>query len=253
MTVITITSIFKTIRYWSKIMLDKILVVDDEESLVRLITYNLNKAGFETVNAYDGLQAWQLINQEKPDLIILDLMLPGKDGLEICREMRTAGLQTPIIMLTARDDEIDRVVGLELGADDYVTKPFSVRELTARVKAVLRRKGKQEEAQPVSTRLKIGSFEIRPEQYEIYRHGQPLPLTLKEYELLSLLLRNRGTVLKRDYLLQVLWDWPAGVSTRVLDVQISKLRDKLEADSSQPKLIKTVRGVGYKLEEDDDE
>lgn len=234
-------------------MVGKILVVDDEESLVRLITYNLNKAGFATVYAYDGLQAGQLINQEQPDLVILDLMLPGKDGLEICREMRAAGLQTPIIMLTARDDEIDRVLGLELGADDYVTKPFSVRELTARVKAVLRRKGSQAEAQPAADSVKIGSFEIKPQQYEIYRQGQLLQLTLKEYELLSLMLRNRGKVLKRDYLLQLLWDSPAGVTTRVLDVQVSKLREKLEADSGQPKLIKTVRGVGYKLEEDSDE
>lgn len=234
-------------------MAGKILVVDDEESLVRLITYNLNKAGYETVYSYDGLTAWQLINQEQPDLVVLDLMLPGKDGLEICREMRAAGLQTPIIMLTARDDEIDRVLGLELGADDYVTKPFSVRELTARVKAVLRRKGSQVEAQPAADSIKIGSFEIKPQQYEIYRHGQLLQLTLKEYELLSLLLRNRGKVLKRDYLLQLLWDSPAGVTTRVLDVQVSKLRDKIEADSSQPRFIKTVRGVGYKFEEDEDE
>ncbi len=234
-------------------MSGKILVVDDEDSLVRLITYNLNKAGFETVYAYDGLHACQLIYHEQPDLIILDLMLPGKDGLEICREMRAAGLPIPIIMLTARDEEIDRVLGLELGADDYVTKPFSVRELTARVKAVLRRKGIKAEAQSLSDCVKVGSFEIRPQQYEIYRHGQLLQLTLKEYELFSLLLRNRGKVMKRDYLLQVLWDSPAGVSTRVLDVHVSKLRDKIEADSSQPALIKTVRGVGYKFEEDGNE
>lgn len=232
-------------------MLGKILVVDDEEILLRLITSNLNQAGFETIHAYDGLQAWHIINQQQPELIILDLMLPGKDGLEICREMRSAGMQTPIIMLTALDDELDRVVGLELGADDFVTKPFSVRELIARVKAVLRRKGRQEEAQPVSTRLIIGSFEIRPDQHAIYHHGQPLQLTLKEYELLSLFLKSRGRVLRRDYLLQLLWDSPAGVETRVLDVQVCKLRDKIEFDSSQPELIKTVRGVGYKFAEDE--
>jgi two-component system alkaline phosphatase synthesis response regulator PhoP len=221
-------------------MQGKILVVDDEEALVRLITYNLTKEGFSTVAAYDGNEAETLVAKEKPDLIILDLMLPGKDGLEICRDLRRQNITTPIIMLTARDDEIDRVLGLELGADDYVTKPFSVRELTARVKAVLRRKT-------------LGSFVIKPDKYEIYQHGILLDLTLKEYELLELLLRNKGRVLKRDYLLRVLWDYNDTVSTRVLDVQISKLRDKIEKDSREPQYIKTIRGIGYKLEEQVDD
>jgi len=229
-------------------MLGKILVVDDEESLVRLITYNLNKEGFETVAAHSGPEAWQLIQKEHPDLIILDLMLPGKDGLEICRELRRADNLTPIIMLTARDDEIDRVLGLELGADDYVTKPFSVRELTARVKAVLRRRRATAETESDEAWITVGSFVIKPERYEIYQDGQRLELTLKEYELLELLLRNQGRVLKRDYLLQVLWDYNDSVSTRVLDVQISKLREKIEADSHNPHYIKTVRGLGYKFE-----
>jgi len=230
-------------------MLGKILVVDDEESLVRLITYNLNKEGFETLSAYDGNEAWNLIKQEQLDLVVLDLMLPGKDGLEICREMRRANMATPIIMLTARDDEIDRVLGLELGADDYVTKPFSVRELTARVKAVLRRRVATTDHEPGEAGITIGHFVIQPEKYEIYQRGKKLDLTLKEYELLALLLRNRGRVLKRDYLLEVLWDLPDSVNTRVLDVQISKLREKVEDDSSHPRHIKTVRGVGYKFEE----
>lgn len=229
-------------------MLGKILVVDDEESLVRLITYNLNKEGFETVAAHSGPEAWQSIQKEPPDLIILDLMLPGKDGLEICRELRRADNLTPIIMLTARDDEIDRVLGLELGADDYVTKPFSVRELTARVKAVLRRRRATAETESDEAWITVGSFVIKPERYEIYQDGQRLELTLKEYELLELLLRNQGRVLKRDYLLQVLWDYNDSVSTRVLDVQISKLREKIEADSHNPHYIKTVRGLGYKFE-----
>lgn len=229
-------------------MLGKILVVDDEEALVRLITYNLNKEGFDTVSAYDGDQAWHLIKEKQPDLIVLDLMLPGKDGLEICREMRKANILTPIIMLTARDDEIDRVLGLELGADDYVTKPFSVRELTARVKAVLRRQIKTE-AEIHEAENIIGDFVIKPEKYEIYHQGHKLDLTLKEYELLALLIKNRGRVMKREYILQVLWDVPESVSTRVLDVQISKLREKIETDSSQPQYIKTIRGVGYKFEE----
>lgn len=233
-------------------MLGKILVVDDEEALVRLITYNLNKEGFETIAAYDGNEAWHLALQEQPDLIVLDLMLPGKDGLAICRELRQANIMTPIIMLTARDDEIDRVLGLELGADDYVTKPFSVRELTARVKAVLRRKTVTAEPEIEGGQLKVGGFVIKPDQHEIYHQGKLLELTLKEYELLEVLLRNKGRVLKRDYLLQVLWDYNYIVNTRVLDVHISKLRDKIEPDSRNPHYIKTVRGIGYKFEVKDD-
>lgn len=233
-------------------MKGKILVVDDEESLARLITYNLDKEGFTTITAYDGNEAWRLAVQEKFDLIILDLMLPGKDGLDICRDLRRKDINTPIIMLTARDDEIDRVLGLELGADDYVTKPFSIRELTARVKAVLRRRTLRNEPSPAHEQLKFGSFVIEPEKYEIYQGGQRLDLTLKEYELLALLLRNRGRVLKRDYLLQEVWDYNDSITTRVLDVLVSKLREKIETDSRNPQFIKTVRGVGYKFEEQAD-
>lgn len=230
----------------------KILVVDDEETLVRLITYNLSKEGFSTLAVYDGNEVLATVLLEKPDLIILDLMLPGKDGMEICRELRREKVKTPIIMLTARDDEIDRVLGLELGADDYVTKPFSVRELSARVKAVLRRN--QESSEPIKADKEIvaGSFTVKPEKYEIYKDGDLLELTLKEYELLELLIKNKGRVLKRDYLLQVLWDYNDSVSTRVLDVHISKLREKIEKDSREPKYIKTVRGLGYKFEEKTD-
>ena len=190
--------------------------------------------------------------QEKPHLIILDLMLPGKDGLEICRDLKREKIKTPIIMLTARDDEIDRVLGLEMGADDYVTKPFSVRELGARVKAVLRRRNDHTEPEQADQEIIAGKFMIKPEKYEIYYNGALLELTLKEYELLELLIRNKGRVLKRDYLLQVLWDYSDSVSTRVLDVHISKLREKIEQDSREPKYIKTVRGLGYKFEEKDD-
>ena len=234
-------------------MQGKILVVDDEEALVRLITYNLNKEGFTTLAAYDGNIGEKLAIEEKPDLIVLDLMLPEKDGLEICRNLRRQNIQTPIIMLTARDEEIDRVLGLELGADDYVVKPFSVRELIARVKAVLRRKSASTKASQPEEEIVIGSFLIKPNRYEIYHHDELLDLTLKEYELLLLLLRNKGRVLKRDYLLDVLWDYSESVNTRVLDVHISKLRDKIEADSRNPYYIKTVRGIGYKFEEHADD
>jgi two-component system alkaline phosphatase synthesis response regulator PhoP len=227
----------------------KIMVVDDEEALVRLITYNLKKEGFSTIAAYEGNEAWNLIIQENPDLIILDLMLPGKEGLEICRDLRRGKITTPIIMLTARGDEIDRVLGLESGADDYVTKPFSVRELVARVKAVLRRKTDQIEADNIDRELVAGNFVIKPVNYEIYYNGGLLDLTLKEYELLELLIKNRGRVLKRDYIWQILWDHADSFNTRVIDVHISKLREKIEEDGGDPKYIKTVRGLGYKFEE----
>lgn len=229
-------------------MKGKIMVVDDEESLVRLITFNLNKEGYETVFAYDGLDALTVMEKENPDLLVLDLMLPGKDGLEICRELRAQNNPIPIIMLTARDEEIDRVVGLELGADDYVIKPFSVRELLARIKAVLRRNKVPETGVEGPEEVQAGPFVVKAESYEIFFEGQPLDLTLKEYELLEILIRNQGRVLKRDYLLEVLWDYAESVNTRVLDVHVSKLRDKIEKDSKNPQYIKTVRGLGYKLE-----
>lgn len=230
----------------------RILVVDDEESLVRLITYNLDKEGFSTTAAYDGNEAWRLATEGKFDLIILDLMLPGKDGLDICRELRREKVTTPIIMLTARSDEIDRVLGLELGADDYVIKPFSVRELMARVKAILRRRAVKTEVETHQEELTVGSFVIKPAEYAIYKDGQRLDLSLKEYEILALLMKNRGRVLKRDYLLEVIWDYDDTISTRVLDVMIGRLRDKIETDSRNPRYIKTMRGVGYKFEESAD-
>ncbi len=228
----------------------KILVVDDEEALVRLISYNLAKEGFSILTSFDGNEAWQIIKAEKPDLLVLDLMLPGKDGLEICRDLRKDNIDIPIIMVTARDEEIDKILGLELGADDYMTKPFSVRELSARVKAILRRKQHISSSDPVNKELVFGNFTIKPEKYEIFLNGELLDLTLKEYELLELLLKNKDRVLKREYLLQVLWDYADGVNTRVLDVHISKLRDKIEVDSKNPRYIKTIRGLGYKFEED---
>ncbi len=239
---------FKEVRH----IKGRIMVVDDEEKLNRLITYNLEKEGFATTSVLDGDNVMNLVRLQRPDLIILDLMLPGRDGLELCREMRKANIKTPIIMLTARDDEIDKVLGLELGADDYVTKPFSVRELIARVKAILRRNQQIEEGTELTQPVKVGSFAIYPERYEIYFKDKLLDLTLKEYELLEILLRNKGKVLKRDYLLQVLWDYADSVNTRVLDVHISKLRDKIEEDARNPRHIKTVRGLGYKFEEGDD-
>jgi two-component system alkaline phosphatase synthesis response regulator PhoP len=228
--------------------MNKIMVVDDEESLVRLITYNLQKDGYETIHAYEGSKVIQILRKEKPDLLILDLMLPGKSGLEICQEIRRMGDRIPIIMLTARDEELDRVLGLEMGADDYVTKPFSVRELSARVKAVLRRNRPEPGKLDSEKDFIAGPFIIKTESYEIFQNGKPLDLTLKEFELLDILIRNRGRVLKRDYLLELLWGYSESLNSRVLDVHVSKLRDKIEEDSKNPKYIKTIRGLGYKLE-----
>lgn len=222
----------------------RILVVDDEESLVRLITHNLKREGYETIEALDGNRAWEMINSEKPDLIVLDLMLPRKDGLEICRLMREEKIYIPVIMLTARDEEIDRILGLEMGADDYVTKPFSVRELMARVRAILRRY-RLDPDPPRSETLEVGDLVLNMDSYEVFRNGVKIDLTLKEFELLEILVRNRNRVLKRDYLLRTLWDYNHTANTRVLDVHISKLRDKIEPDSSNPRYIKTVRGIGY--------
>jgi two-component system alkaline phosphatase synthesis response regulator PhoP len=228
-------------------MKKKILVVDDEESLVRLITYNLNKEGYTTISAYDGTTAIETVRRENPDLVILDLMLPGMDGLDVCRQMRSEHIYTPIIILTAKDEEIDKVVGLELGADDYVTKPFSVRELLARIKAVLRRQQDLPENDLPTIRT-VGNFTIKTESYEIFMDDKRLDLTLKEYELLEILLNNQGRVLKRDYLLEALWGYSVEANTRVLDVHISKLREKIGDNTREPNYIKTVRGLGYKFE-----
>jgi two-component system alkaline phosphatase synthesis response regulator PhoP len=225
----------------------RILVVDDEESLVKLVTHNLQREGYATIAAFEGNEAWEKIHTEFPDLILLDLMLPGMDGLEICRRMRQEKIYTPIIMLTAKDEEIDRVLGLEIGADDYVTKPFSVRELLARIKAILRR-GRAEPGD-APEEIEAGNLVIKPANYEVYFRGEKLDLTLKEFQLLEMLVRNRGRVLKRDYLLSTLWGYDESSRTRVLDVHISKLRDKIEPDSRNPVYIETIRGIGYKFEE----
>jgi two-component system alkaline phosphatase synthesis response regulator PhoP len=223
-----------------------VLVVDDEESLVRLITHNLRREGYETIEALDGNEAWEKIRSENPDVILLDLMLPEKDGLEICQLMKEEKIFTPVIMLTAKDEEIDRILGLEMGADDYVTKPFSVRELMARVKAILRRR--RPEPAPRSEVVEANDLVLKTDSYEAFRNGVKIDLTLREFELLEILVRNKGKVLKRDYLLNALWDYSDTTNTRVLDVHISKLRDKIEPNTGEPVYIKTVRGIGYKFE-----
>ncbi len=237
----------------------KILVVDDEPVLVETIAYNLEQAGYQVTTAADGSSALEAAHRETPDLIILDIMLPEMDGLEVCRQLRRESntSTTPIMMLTAKGDEIDKVVGLEVGADDYVTKPFGRRELLARVRALLRRSeyvpnSEERSAQanvtevPRQTReLVAGPIRIDLAGRRVHCRGQELELQPKQFELLTYLVRNRGTVLTRDQLLHNVWGYDYVGDTRTVDVHIRWLREKLEEDPANPRLIQTVRGVGY--------
>ncbi|EGL82121.1 two component transcriptional regulator, winged helix family [Caldalkalibacillus thermarum TA2.A1] len=225
-------------------MTKKILVVDDEHSIVTLLQFNLEQAGYTVVTALDGKTALYLADKENPDLIILDLMLPEIDGLEVCKTLRNRNNLTPIMMLTAKDDELDKILGLELGADDYLTKPFSPREVVARVKAILRRtdQNKGENARPAQ-KIAIGDLVINPEQFEVRFKDKIVELTPKEFELLLYLARHKGRVLTREQLLNAIWNYDYIGDTRIVDVHISHLRDKIE-----PSMIKTIRGLGYKLD-----
>ncbi len=239
----------------------KILVVDDESVLVETIAYNLEQAGYQVLTAADGASALQAAHRETPDLIILDLMLPEMDGIEVCRHLRRERntATTPIMMLTAKGDEIDKVVGLEVGADDYVTKPFGRRELLARVRALLRRavyaptEGEQP-AQDTSSEvprpnreLVAGPLRIDLAGRRVYCRGQEVELQAKQFELLTYFVRNRGTVLTRDQLLHNVWGYDYAGDTRTVDVHVRWLREKLEENPANPRLIQTVRGVGYCL------
>ncbi len=233
-------------------MSNRILVVDDEEFILTLIEFNLQQAGFEVITAMDGAEGLRKATEENPDLIILDLMLPKMDGMEVCKELRVRRIMTPILMLTAKDDEFDKVLGLELGADDYMTKPFSPREVVARVKAILRRTRISEEnaqEEQDTSRITIADLKIMPEYYEAYYRGEKLELTPKEFELLVYLAKHKGRVLTRDQLLSAVWNYDFAGDTRIVDVHISHLRDKIESNTKKPVYIKTIRGLGYKLEE----
>jgi two-component system alkaline phosphatase synthesis response regulator PhoP len=231
-------------------MNERILVVDDEQSIVTLIEYNLSKAGFRVVTANDGPEAIEKAEEMTPDLIVLDLMLPGMDGLEVCRHLRQKRSGIPIIMVTARDDELDKVLGLELGADDYMTKPFSPRELTARVKSILRRVQHFDQAvlSPESNPIKVGELVIYPEKFEVMVRSKRIEITPKEFELLVYLANHKSRVLTREQLLNAVWNFDFSGDTRIVDVHISHLREKIEANTKEPLYIKTVRGLGYKLE-----
>jgi two-component system response regulator VicR len=229
-------------------MTHKVLIVDDEQSIVELLNYNLQRNGYEVVVARDGRQALRLAQAAQPDLVILDLMLPGLDGLDVCRVLRRDSA-VPIIMLTAREEEIDRVVGLELGADDYVTKPFSVRELMARVKAVLRRTAPTPSTEISAAAVhRVGPLEIDNPSRQARFAGVAMSLTHLEFELLETLARHAGQVLSRDQLLDQVWGYDYFGDARAVDSAIKRLRAKLRAAGCDPSIIATVRGVGYRLE-----
>lgn len=232
-------------------MSQKLLVVDDEESILTLLQFNLEQGGFDVELAMDGKEALLKATEERFDLIVLDLMLPEMNGLEVCKELRQNKVTTPILMLTAKDDEFDKVLGLELGADDYLTKPFSPREVVARVRAILRRTraAAPPEKEEAENKLTIGNVNIYPDNYEVFLHGEALELTPKEFELLLYLMSNKGRVLTRDQLLNAVWNYDFVGDTRIVDVHISHLREKIEPNTKKPVYIKTVRGLGYKLED----
>ena len=224
----------------------RVLVVDDEESYSDALAYMLRKEGFEVSVAGTGPDALVEFDRTGADIVLLDLMLPGLPGTEVCRRLRSRS-NVPVIMLTAKDSEIDKVVGLELGADDYVTKPFSTRELVARVRAVLRRRGSEpEEAAPAA--LEAGPVRMDVDRHTVTVSGAQVSLPLKEFELLELLLRNAGRVLTRMQLIDRVWGSDYVGDTKTLDVHVKRLRAKIEPDPGAPRHLVTVRGLGYKFE-----
>ncbi|MGH4122649.1 MAG: response regulator [Clostridium sp.] len=224
---------------------EKILVVDDEEHIQELIRFNLEKSGYKVICAGDGIEAIKLVKEQLPQLMLLDLMLPGMDGLDVCKEIRkdSAMANMPIIMITAKGEEIDKIIGLELGADDYITKPFSVRELVARIKAILRRTNMQ----LVEKTFNIGNLAIDFGKHEVIKSESKIDLTLKEFELLEILIKNKGRVMTRDFLLDKIWGYEYLGETRTVDVHIRHLRQKIEEDDKNPAYIQTIRGIGYRF------
>jgi two-component system, OmpR family, alkaline phosphatase synthesis response regulator PhoP len=229
----------------------KILVVDDEPALVSTIGYNLRRDGHEVLTAGDGVRALDLARRERPDVIVLDLMLPKMDGLDVCKAIRQSPAvplrSVPILILTARADEVDKVVGLEIGADDYVTKPFSMRELLARLKAMLRRSQMEAEEPETERPFVFGHLEVDPAQRRVVRRGKELTLKPKEFDLLVFFLRHPGQVFSREQLLDQVWGYGHVGDIRTVDVHVRWLREKIEAIPGEPKLIETVRGLGYRF------
>lgn len=224
----------------------KILIVDDEKPIVEVLKFNLEKDGYKTIEAYDGEQAVEMALTAKPDLILLDVMLPKMDGFTVCNKIRQK-LDCPIIMLTAKEDVVDKILGLELGADDYMTKPFSVRELAARIKAHLRKHVVPVEAnkEKDSNELKLQDLILDDEKYVVNRKDQIIDLTMKEYEVLKLLVTNAGQVLTREQIIKNVWGYDYFGDVRSVDVTIRRIREKIEENTADPKYLKTKRGKGY--------
>ena len=228
-----------------------VLIVEDEQNIVDILSFNLEREGYDTLEAYDGNTGLQLALEQNPDLVLLDLMLPGMDGFEVCRRIRETGSAVPILMLTAREEETDKVLGLELGADDYITKPFGMRELRARVKANTRRAAmapaQGEQAQPdPSRRLELGRVTVDLEKATVYKDGNPLELTQREYDLICYLASQPGKVFSREALMEHVWNYEGYVGdVRAVDVAVRRLREKIEDDPASPKFIVTKRGMGY--------
>ncbi|MDT1996786.1 response regulator transcription factor [Carnobacterium divergens] len=236
-------------------MMKRVLIVDDEESILTLLAFNLEKAGYDVQTATDGLEGYELALKNKYAFIILDLMLPSMDGMEVCKKLRQEKIETPIMILTAKDDELEKIIGLELGADDYMTKPFSPREVLARMKAIMRRvnsRGKAEDEQENSkeelVEVTIGEIKIFPELYEVIVRDNPIEVTPKEFELLLYMMKRVNRILSREQLLDAIWNFDYAGETRIVDVHISHLREKIELDTKNPAYIRTVRGFGYKFE-----
>jgi len=224
----------------------KILIVEDEASFSEALEFLLGKEGFSIVTAATGTEALRKFEQGGIDLVLLDLMIPEISGIEVCRQIR-AKSKIPIIMLTAKDSEVDKVVGLEIGADDYVTKPYSSRELVARIRAVLRRNG-NDEVESASGLLTVGGVKMDVDRHQVSVNGSAISLPLKEFELLEFLMRNAGRVLTRMQLIDRVWGSDYVGDTKTLDVHIKRLRAKIETDPANPTVIQTVRGLGYKME-----
>ncbi len=233
--------------------MSNILVVDDDKNLLEVLKYNLLNESYNVITAEDGIQAVEIARREKPDIVILDVMLPGIDGLDVCRILRKE-TSVPILMLTAKTEEVDKVVGLELGADDYITKPFSVRELLARLRAMLRRSQMMEQQQvptPAhenvdSPVLRAGDLEINTVGHQVFRQGVELKLSPKEFDLLLFLMRHSGYVFSRERLVETVWGYDYTGTERTVDVRL--LRRKIEEDPDNPMHLQTVHGVGYKFE-----
>ena len=239
-------------KYESNYDKKKILIVDDEKPIVEILTYNLQKEGYETIEAYDGEQAITLALTQKLDLILLDIMLPKVDGLTVCKRIRHTLSNVPILILSAKDEEIDKILGLELGADDYITKPFSVRELMARVKANLRKSEVIQDTEPIeedtddkSNKIEVGDLKLDLDKFEVKVRGEVIDLTLREFEVLKYLANQPGQVVTRETLLEKVWGYEYYGDIRTVDVTVRRIREKIEKDTSNPKILITKRGVGY--------